>query len=129
MLYSKFQIYFCNICYLLITQPRCIQIELCKLFCFFLTGIQNLQLFKSMATLPAKLDAIPAVDIDSGRFKYVLIRVDMQETEAETKQEYSKVIVRGYSWAAFHGKCQQRSHTKKISFTKKQNKRKRKSRE
>lgn len=64
-----------------------------------------------MATLPAKLDAIPAVDIDSGRFKYVLIRVDMQD--AETKQEYNKVIVRGYNWAAFHGKCQQRSHTKK----------------
>jgi hypothetical protein len=59
-----------------------------------------------MTTLPAKLDAIPAVDIDSGRFKYVLIRVDMQDG-AETKQEYSKVIVRGYNWAYFHGKCQQ----------------------
>jgi hypothetical protein len=92
------------------------------LFCFFSTGIQNLQLFKSMATLPAKLDAIPAVDIDSGRFKYVLIRVDLQD-DAETKQEFNKVIVRGYNWAAFHGKCQQRSHTKK------QNKKKRKSRE
>lgn len=56
-----------------------------------------------MATLPAKLDAIPAVDIDSGRFKYVLIRVDMQD-DAETKQEYNKVIVRGYNWASFHGK-------------------------
>lgn len=55
-----------------------------------------------MAQLPAKLDAIPAVDIDTGRFKYVLIRVDMQN--AETKEEHSKVIVRGYTWAAFHGK-------------------------
>nr|CAH0105407.1 unnamed protein product [Daphnia galeata] len=76
---------------------------------FSTARIQNLQLFKSMATLPAKLDAIPAVDIDSGRFKYVLIRVDMQD--AETKQEYNKVIVRGYNWAAFHAdiydKCQE----------------------
>lgn len=55
-----------------------------------------------MATLPAQLDAIPAVDIDTGRFKYVLIRVDM--LDAEKKTEHSKVIVRGYTWASFHGK-------------------------
>ncbi len=55
-----------------------------------------------MATLPAKLEAIPPVDIDTGRFKYVLIRVDMEDPE--TKQEHKKVIVRGYTWAAFHGK-------------------------
>lgn len=59
-----------------------------------------------MTTLPAQLEAIPAVDIDSGRFKYVLIRVDMQD-DAEAKQEHNKVIVRGYKWAGFHGKCQQ----------------------
>ncbi|XP_046652644.1 14 kDa phosphohistidine phosphatase-like isoform X2 [Daphnia pulicaria] len=69
---------------------------------FSSTGrIPKLQLAKSMATLPAKLDAIPAVDIDSGRFKYVLIRVDLQD-DAETKQEFNKVIVRGYNWASFH---------------------------
>lgn len=47
------------------------------------------------------MDAIPAVDIDVGRFKYVLIRVD--HTDEETQQETNKVIVRGYKWAAFHG--------------------------
>lgn len=49
-----------------------------------------------------KLDAIPNVDIDTGRFKYVLIRVD--QPDEKCKQERSKTIVRGYSWAAFHGK-------------------------
>ena len=53
-------------------------------------------------SLPAKLEAVPAVDIDVGRFKYVLIRVD--HTDEEAKQETNKVIVRGYKWAAFHGK-------------------------
>ena len=55
-----------------------------------------------MTALPAKLEAIPPVDIDTGRFKYVLIRVVMEDPE--TKQEHNKVIVRGYNWAAFHGK-------------------------
>jgi hypothetical protein len=49
----------------------------------------------------SKLEAIPSVDIDVGRFKYVLIRVD--HADPEMKKEYSKIIVRGYLWAAFHG--------------------------
>ncbi|XP_077986817.1 14 kDa phosphohistidine phosphatase-like [Glandiceps talaboti] len=44
----------------------------------------------------AKLDAIPAVDIDSnGKFKYVLIEVHGDDG-------ISKHIVRGYGWAGFH---------------------------
>ena len=49
----------------------------------------------------AKLDAVPAVDIDTGRFKYVLIRVDSPAKDAS--EERSKTIVRGYKWGAFHG--------------------------
>ena len=53
-------------------------------------------------TMAEKLDSIVAVDIDNGRFKYVLIRVDYEDVE--NKQEKNKLIVRGYAWAAFHGK-------------------------
>ena len=49
------------------------------------------------------LDSIAPVDIDVGRFKYVLIRVDFEDPAAGGA-EVSKVIVRGYSWAAYHGK-------------------------
>jgi len=64
------------------------------------TGIQG----KSAAfgTMAHTLNSIAPVDIDSGRFKYVLIRVVCEDPES--KQESSKLIVRGYSWAAFHGK-------------------------
>lgn len=58
-----------------------------------------------MASLPAKLEAIPSADIDTGRFKYVLIEVHLED--AETKQEHSKCIVRGYTWAEYHGKSLQ----------------------
>lgn len=68
---------------------------------FVYTPVQSIRLL-TMTTLPAKLDAIPAVDIDNGRFKYILIRVDLHN--AETNEETSKFIVRGYTWAAFHGK-------------------------
>jgi len=62
------------------------------------TGIQG----KSAAfgTMAHTLNSIAPVDIDSGRFKYVLIRVVCEDPES--KQESSKLIVRGYSWAAFH---------------------------
>lgn len=50
----------------------------------------------------AKLDAVPVVDIDdSGRFKYILIRVYGPEKEDGT--EPSKLIVRGYKRAQWHG--------------------------
>ena len=49
-----------------------------------------------------KLNSIPPVDIDTGRFKYVLIRVYFEDPDS--KEESSKLIVRGYSWASFHGK-------------------------
>ena len=49
-------------------------------------------------TVEAKFSSIPNVDIDeSGRFKYVLIKV------YSGHGENSKYIVRGYSWADFHG--------------------------
>lgn len=53
-------------------------------------------------TMDAKLDAIPLVDIDdSGRFKYILIKVYGKEKADGT--EPSKLIVRGYKRAQWHG--------------------------
>lgn len=50
----------------------------------------------------AKLEAVPLVDIDSeGRFKYILIKVYGKEEADGT--EPSKLIVRGYSRAEWHG--------------------------
>ncbi|KAI2799301.1 hypothetical protein RDWZM_001973 [Blomia tropicalis] len=40
------------------------------------------------------MDDIPEVDIDTGKFKYILIKV--------YDDDKSKFIVRGYNWAAFH---------------------------
>lgn len=49
-----------------------------------------------------KLDAVPTVDIeDSGRFKYILIKVYGQEQADGT--EPFKLIVRGYQRAQWHG--------------------------
>ena len=49
-----------------------------------------------MASLEEKLSSIEEVDIDeSGKFKYILIRV--------TAGSKSKLIVRGFDWAEFHG--------------------------
>lgn len=49
-----------------------------------------------------KLDAIPIVGIeDSGRFKYVLIKVFGKEQADGV--EPSKLIVRGYQRAQWHG--------------------------
>lgn len=49
-----------------------------------------------------KLDAIPTVDIEnSGRFKYVLIKVHGKEEAGGV--EPSKLIVRGFKRAQWHG--------------------------
>ena len=47
------------------------------------------------------LDDIDSVDIPSGRYKYILIKL----TDRQTKHE--KFIVRGYTWAAYHGNFNQ----------------------
>ncbi|RWS06357.1 14 kDa phosphohistidine phosphatase-like protein [Dinothrombium tinctorium] len=43
------------------------------------------------------MDSVETVDIETGLFKYVLIKV----SDKQTKQE--KYIVRGYNWAPYHG--------------------------
>ena len=40
------------------------------------------------------MDSLPAVDIDVGKYKYVLIRVQDNDEE--------RYLVRGYTWAGFH---------------------------
>lgn len=53
--------------------------------------------------MDAKLEAVPLVDIDDeGRFKYILIKVYGREQADGT--EPSKLIVRGYKRAQWHGK-------------------------
>jgi len=47
-----------------------------------------------------KLNSISPVDIDTGKFKYVQIRVYVEDPDS--KEESSKLIVRGYSWAEWH---------------------------
>merc|ERR1711915_187786 len=47
----------------------------------------------------AKLDQVEDVDIDTGRFKYILIKV---HDSPEGGPEVTKHIVRGYSSAGFH---------------------------
>ncbi|CAL4063705.1 unnamed protein product [Meganyctiphanes norvegica] len=42
----------------------------------------------------ALLQAVEPVDIDTGKFKYILIKVE--------EGDDSKFIVRGYSWAEWH---------------------------
>lgn len=52
--------------------------------------------------MDAKLEAVPLVDIDDeGRFKYILIKVYGKEQPDGT--EPSKLIVRGYKRAQWHG--------------------------
>ena len=49
-----------------------------------------------MASLEEKFASVQEVDIDdSGKFKYILIRIFAESA--------SKFIVRGYDWAEFHG--------------------------
>lgn len=53
-------------------------------------------------SIDAKLEAVPLVDIDDeGRFKYILIKVYGKEQADGT--EPSKLIVRGYLRAEWHG--------------------------
>lgn len=57
-------------------------------------------------SIEAKLEAIPLVDIDSeGRFKYILIKVYAKEQPDGS--EPSKLIVRGYARAEWHGEIYQ----------------------
>lgn len=57
--------------------------------------------------MSALLDAIPDVDIDdSGKFKYVQIRVEHADQR--------KIIIRGYSFASYHDNIVQ--HTKAASL-------------
>lgn len=52
--------------------------------------------------MDAKLEAVPLVDIDDeGRFKYILIKV--YGREQSDGSEPSKLIVRGYKRAQWHG--------------------------
>lgn len=52
--------------------------------------------------MDAKLEAVPLVDIDKeGRFKYILIKVYGKEKSDGT--EPTKLIVRGYKRAEWHG--------------------------
>uniref|UniRef100_A0A6B2E4P8 Uncharacterized protein n=1 Tax=Phlebotomus kandelakii TaxID=1109342 RepID=A0A6B2E4P8_9DIPT len=48
----------------------------------------------------AKLDALETVNIDEGRFKYILIKVYGKEQTDGT--EPSKLIVRGFTRSGFH---------------------------
>lgn len=53
--------------------------------------------------MDAKLAAVPLVDIDAeGRFKYILIKVHGKELPDGS--EPSKLIVRGFQRAEWHGR-------------------------
>lgn len=49
--------------------------------------------------MASPLDQVIEADIDTGRFKYILIKV---HHSPEGSQETTKFIVRGYKWAGFH---------------------------
>lgn len=66
-------------------------------------GFHHLRTSSTMPTVDAKLEAVPLVDIDEGRFKYILIKVFGKQLADGS--EPSKLIVRGYSRAEWHGKC------------------------
>ncbi|RXG62927.1 14 kDa phosphohistidine phosphatase [Armadillidium vulgare] len=48
----------------------------------------------------SSLEKVQNVDIDTGKFKYILIKVHHSPPDGN---ETSKYIVRGYTWAPFHG--------------------------
>ncbi|XP_076063104.1 14 kDa phosphohistidine phosphatase-like isoform X3 [Oratosquilla oratoria] len=54
---------------------------------------------KYIARMSSRLAQVPDVEIDSGRFKYVLIKV---HDSPEGGEETSKMIVRGYNFADWH---------------------------
>ncbi len=48
------------------------------------------------------MDRVSEVEIDGdGVFKYILI--EMSESRKDGSEKRSKLIVRGYEWAEFHG--------------------------
>lgn len=50
------------------------------------------------------MDQVTDVDIESdGVFKYILIRVTPKGKKAGDAAGSSKTVVRGYSWADYHG--------------------------
>lgn len=55
---------------------------------------------RRMAEGSCQLDAVPEVDIEDGKFKYVLIKV----YGSKSNEKKSKYIVRGYKWAGYHCK-------------------------
>lgn len=49
------------------------------------------------------MEGVDFVDIDSnGTFKYILIKLTNRKSEGSASKG-SKLIVRGYSWAGYHG--------------------------
>ena len=64
---------------------------------FFSKPISNIRKYSAYKY---KMNDIPNVDIDTGKFKYILIKV--------TDQDRSKYIVRGYRWAGYHGKVKKK---------------------
>ena len=49
------------------------------------------------------MDEVATVDIDSnGTFKYILVKLTSTKSE-DAASKSSKLIVRGYSWAGYHG--------------------------
>lgn len=51
------------------------------------------------------MESISDVVIDGdGVFKYILIEV-AEKTKAGIKSPKTKMIVRGFDWAEFHGEC------------------------
>lgn len=49
------------------------------------------------------LDRVTDVDVEAdGVFKYILI--ELKEKGKKGENERTKVVVRGYDWAEFHGK-------------------------
>lgn len=60
-------------------------------FCLF-NHLRSIRI--SSARIKRRMESLKEVDIDEGKFKYVLIRV----TDGET----TKHLVRGYKWASYH---------------------------
>lgn len=72
--------------------------------------IRNFRGFAAMATaslspdVKAKLDQVADVKIDeSGKFKYILIKVFAEDGEGKHVDTNSKVVVRGRADCGFHG--------------------------
>jgi len=63
-----------------------------------------------MAKVKADGVSIPVVDIDdNGTFKYVLLKVNKPVLDNTTKENVT-YLVRGHSWASFHGMFDSLNH-------------------